>query len=104
MIFWAVMTSEHQEERTAAHANIINLVSAKVIEARAAKELRAPTDVTLLGEQLGLNLLANLGSWAGGHLSMQDTIRHTTTVWRALLVPHMTKRSRLALTESLELS
>lgn len=104
MIFWAVMTSEHPDERAAAHANIVDLVSAKIAEAHAAKELRAQTDIALLGEQLGLNLLANLGSWAGGHLSMRDTIKHTTTVWHALLLPHMTKRSRLALAADIKIT
>ncbi|MEO0437285.1 MAG: TetR/AcrR family transcriptional regulator [Pseudomonadota bacterium] len=86
-IFWAVMTSDHPEERAAAHANIVALVTLKIKEASSNGELKQSAGPMELGEQLGLNLLANLGSWAGGHLSIQVTIAHTRTVWAALLTP-----------------
>ncbi|MEM1142714.1 MAG: TetR/AcrR family transcriptional regulator [Pseudomonadota bacterium] len=97
VIFWAVMTSDHPQERAAAHANIIAIVSAKTAEALAKKELAADTNAEALGEQLGLNLLANLGSWAGGHLSMAETIEHTRAVWIALLSTKATRKAKTAL-------
>ena len=97
LIFWAVMTSNHPEERAAAHANIVAIVSANITEAHAQKELNPKLEPSVLGEQLGLNLLANLGSWAGGHLSMDATISHTKSVWLALITPHATKKSKATL-------
>lgn len=99
LIFWAVMTSNHPEERAAAHANIVAIVSANITEAHAEKELKPKVEPAVLGEQLGLNLLANLGSWAGGHLSMGATIAHTKSVWLALIAPHATKKSEATLAD-----
>ena len=92
-IFWAVMTSDHPEERSAAHANIVELVTLMVNEALSARELKQQANAKDLGEQLGLNLLANMGSWAGGHLSIKDTVKHTKSVWLALLLPYASKKS-----------
>ncbi|MEM1401908.1 MAG: TetR/AcrR family transcriptional regulator [Pseudomonadota bacterium] len=97
LIFWAVMTSNHPQERAAAHANIVAIVSANITEAHAEKELSPKLEPAILGEQLGLNLLANLGSWAGGHLSMEATISHTKSVWLALIAPQATKKAKTTL-------
>ena len=84
-IFWEIMTSNHGQARQAAHNRIMAITVFRVAQARLSGELRSDIDPNILGEQLGLNLLANMGSWAGGHLTIHQTIAHTRAVWASLL-------------------
>lgn len=85
-VFWEVMKSGDPEARTQAHGNIIDLITGLIQSAQTTGDLKPGTDPVLLGGQLGLNLLANLGMWAGGHMSITDTVTQTKAVWIALLL------------------
>lgn len=84
-IFWEIMISNHAEARSAAHDRINAIAIFRVSEARLTGELRADIDPNVLGEQLGMNLLANMGLWAGGHGSIQETMAQTRAVWASLI-------------------
>lgn len=85
-LFWQIMTSGQDEERAEAHERIIDIVIGRMHLGESAAELRPETDPSLLGRQLGLNLLSNLGSWAGGLMSLEDAMHHTQAVWASLLL------------------
>ena len=85
-IFWEIMISDHPEAKTAAHANIIAIVTDRMQTAHAAGELTTTADPIALGGQLGLNLLATMGTWAGGQLSIADTMAHTRLMWISVLL------------------
>ena len=85
-IFWEVMTSDQPEARAVAHARITNIVIARIGSAKEAGEFSQSVTPDALGGQLGLNLLANMGSWAGGHLSIEEAMDHTKAVWLPLLL------------------
>lgn len=85
-IFWEIMISDHPEAKSAAHANIIAIVTERMQAAHAAGELADGADPVALGTQLGLNLLATMGMWAGGQLSIADTMAHTRLMWVAVLL------------------
>ncbi|MEO1658398.1 MAG: TetR/AcrR family transcriptional regulator [Pseudomonadota bacterium] len=89
-VFWEVMTSDHPEARAVAHGRITQVVIDRVAAAQAADEIVPEVAAAALGGQLGLNLLANMGSWAGGHLTIDGAMDHTKAVWASLLVGAVT--------------
>ncbi|MEM6652101.1 MAG: TetR/AcrR family transcriptional regulator [Pseudomonadota bacterium] len=84
-IFWEIMISDHPEARADGHSNIVRIVTEFALRAKRAGELREGVDPIALGEQLGLSLLSTMGSWAGGNLTMAQTIAHTKLVWISVL-------------------
>ncbi|MEO1041501.1 MAG: TetR/AcrR family transcriptional regulator [Pseudomonadota bacterium] len=84
-VFWEIMTSDHPEARAAAHGRIVHIVVTQVAKVKDAGEIRDDIVPEVFGGQLGLNLLANMGSWAGGHLSIADAMLHTKAVWTSLI-------------------
>ncbi|MEL6728884.1 MAG: TetR/AcrR family transcriptional regulator [Pseudomonadota bacterium] len=84
-IFWEIMISDHPEARAAGHSNIVRIVTEMTVRAKQAGELRDGVDAIALGEQLGLSILSTMGSWAGGNLTMAQTIAHTKLVWISIL-------------------
>ncbi|MEM7268759.1 MAG: hypothetical protein AAF401_05855 [Pseudomonadota bacterium] len=93
-IFWQIMTSDSAETRSAAHDALIDLVTARLTRAAEAGELRPEIDTKDLGNRLGQNLLANMGTWAGGHVDIAEMIDHTKVVWLALLRSAATDAAR----------
>ena len=85
-IFWEIMISDHPEAREDGHSNIVRIVTEMTVRAKAAGELRDGVDAIALGEQLGLSILSTMGSWAGGNLSMAQTIAHIKMVWISILL------------------
>lgn len=84
-IFWEIMTSDQIEDRSLAHSQIFGLVIIRIEHAKREGEILQTTDVDELGRRLGLSLLAFLGMWAGGHLSIAECIEQTKMVWAALM-------------------
>lgn len=100
-LFWAVMTSDHPEARAVAHGRITQIVIDRVAAAKKAGELGEHVVPDALGGQLGLNLLANMGSWAGGHLTIAEAMDHTKAVWVSLLLVVARADVRLELSQHL---
>lgn len=84
-VFWEIMTSHQIEERSLAHKQIFNLVTMRIDRASKHGEIISPSDSNELGRRLGLALLALLGMWAGGHLTIAECIAQTKVIWAALL-------------------
>jgi|GEM_PF-6801815 len=102
-IFWAVMTSDQPEARAGAHDRIVDLVVGLTVLAKEAGEIRTDVDAEVLGRQLGLSLLANLGIWGGGHLTIAETIRLTETFWTAVLLTAAQKGAKRDLSDRLKI-
>lgn len=84
-VFWEIMTSDQIEERSLAHTQIFDLVIMRIERANKDGEIIPSIDAKELGRRLGLTLLALLGMWAGGHLTIAECIAQTKAVWDALL-------------------
>ncbi|MEM9572961.1 MAG: TetR/AcrR family transcriptional regulator [Pseudomonadota bacterium] len=100
-IFWEIMISDHPEAREDGHSNIVRIVTEFALRAKEAGELRDHVDPIVLGEQLGLSLLSTMGSWAGGNLTMAQTIAHTKLVWISILQLAAESEPAAALTKHL---
>ncbi|MEM7741316.1 MAG: TetR/AcrR family transcriptional regulator [Pseudomonadota bacterium] len=100
-IFWEVMTSDHPEARAAAHGRITQLVILRVAMAKEAGEVQAAINSETFGGQLGLNLLATMGSWAGGHLGIVEAMNHTRVVWASLIRDVVTPSASVVIDEVL---
>lgn len=84
-VFWEIMTSDQIDERSLAHTQIFNLVIMRIERASKDGEIIPAADANELGRRLGLTLLALLGMWAGGHLTITECIAQTKAIWAALL-------------------
>ena len=78
------MTSDQPEARAVAHNQIIELIITRISHAKDKGEIKKDIRPTVLGRQLGLQFLALLGSWAAGHVSIDETIDQTQAMWAAL--------------------
>lgn len=93
-IFWAIMTSDRSEAILFSHNQVIQLISARMSRAKDAGELDGNIDDRSLGNQLGLQLLAMLGIWAAGHLTIDETMNQTRANWASVLVDAATANSK----------
>lgn len=100
-IFWAIMTADRSEATLLGHNQVIQLITARMISAKEAGEVDPGINARSLGNQLGLQLLALLGIWAAGHLTIIETMNQTKAGWAGALADAATKRSSKNISELL---
>ncbi len=87
------MTTDRSEATLQGHNQIIGLIIERVSRAQADGHITDATNAEMLGRQLGLQLLALLGIWAAGHMTIDETIDQTKAAWAAILLGSATATS-----------
>ncbi|WP_109261658.1 TetR/AcrR family transcriptional regulator [Hyphobacterium indicum] len=99
-IYAAIMTSDHHGAREAGVGRTITTAQQMVARAAAQGELRADTDTAALGRYCGIALLAVLGMWGSGFLSISQCIAQTRRTWLAALLHHASEQTRAGLLDA----
>ncbi|MEP2988278.1 MAG: TetR/AcrR family transcriptional regulator [Parasphingorhabdus sp.] len=100
-IFWAIMTADRSEATLIGHKQVIQLITARMMRAKEAREIDGNINATSLGNQLGLQLLAMLGIWAAGHITIIETMNQTKANWASVLINAAAENSKIYITECL---
>jgi len=96
-VYGSIMASNHHDVRDSRIEQVVAACRKLVSQAAAHGELRRDTNAEQLGRYLAIQLVAVLGMWGAGFVTIRECIRQVRGTWAGILLNHCSDSSRSTL-------